>query len=61
MIGPKAMLAGSSIFCVASVYYVHYIQKKDIEDMRQGVLRDIERQKVKELARRREAQAQTPQ
>jgi hypothetical protein len=53
------MLAGSSIFCVVSVYYVHYIQKKDIDDMRQGVLRDIERQKAKQVARR-QAEA-TPQ
>ena len=58
-LGPKVMLAGSSIFCVVSVYYVHYIQKKDIDDMRQGVLRDIERQKAKQVARR-QAEA-TPQ
>ena len=50
---PKALLVGVTSFTVFAVAYVHYIQKKDIEDMRQGVIRDMERQRARkrELAR----------
>ena len=34
-----------SVVSAAAIYYTHYIQKKDIADMRIGIERDIAREK----------------
>lgn len=43
----KATLAGTSLFAVATVFFVHYGQKAEKAAMHAGVVRDMEQQKVK--------------
>ncbi|KIM21245.1 hypothetical protein M408DRAFT_333565 [Serendipita vermifera MAFF 305830] len=43
----KATLAGSAILCAATIWGVHYLQKKEHEDMYKGVLRDDARRAAK--------------
>lgn len=42
---PVATLGAMVSFCIGTIVYVHYIQKADIEVMKSGVYRDIEREK----------------
>ncbi|RCI04144.1 hypothetical protein CU098_012352 [Rhizopus stolonifer] len=44
----KATLLGSILFCVGSVFGVHYLQNEEKANLRAGVLRDEERRKKKE-------------
>ncbi|KAI8990251.1 hypothetical protein BDB01DRAFT_780673 [Pilobolus umbonatus] len=44
----KTTLAGSILFCCASVVGVHYIQLSEKENLRAGVFRDEERRRKKE-------------
>jgi len=46
-LGAKITLGGAVIFTSAAVYYVHYKQEKDRESMREGVIKDLERQALK--------------
>ncbi|CAG7851492.1 SubName: Full=Uncharacterized protein {ECO:0000313/EMBL:CCA70100.1} [Serendipita indica DSM 11827] len=43
----KATLLGSLIFCGVTVWGVHYLQRKELEDMYKGVIRDDERRAAK--------------
>ncbi|CAO3624195.1 unnamed protein product [Cunninghamella blakesleeana] len=47
----KITLGASIVFCCASVYGVHYIQKYEQEIMRQGLIKDDERRLRKEQQR----------
>ncbi|KAI9307168.1 hypothetical protein BJ944DRAFT_158555 [Cunninghamella echinulata] len=44
----KITLGASIVFCCASVYGVHYIQRYEQELMRQGLIKDDERRLKKE-------------
>ncbi|KAI1463894.1 uncharacterized protein F4812DRAFT_444851 [Daldinia caldariorum] len=43
----KLTLAGTSLFAVGTVIMVHFQQKMEKEAMHQGVLRDMEQQRIK--------------
>ncbi|KAI8964298.1 hypothetical protein F5Y11DRAFT_316624 [Daldinia sp. FL1419] len=43
----KLTLAGTSLFAVGTVIMVHFQQKVEKEAMHQGVLRDMEQQRIK--------------
>ncbi|KAK0615363.1 hypothetical protein B0T17DRAFT_511134 [Bombardia bombarda] len=43
----KLTLLGTSFFAVATISFVHYQQKLEKSAMHQGVVRDIEQQRVK--------------
>ncbi|XP_064622908.1 protein PET117 homolog, mitochondrial-like [Lineus longissimus] len=45
----KLTLAGSVTFAVGIISYVHMKQKKDRERLREGVVKDMERQEMKKL------------
>lgn len=54
-------LGAVSVVSAAAIYYTHYIQKKDIADMRIGIERDIAREKRarERIARERAEKART--
>ncbi|KAH8646711.1 cytochrome c oxidase assembly protein [Xylariales sp. PMI_506] len=43
----KLTLAGTSLFAVGTVVFVHFQQKFEKEAMHQGVVRDMEQQRIK--------------
>ncbi|KAI1136261.1 hypothetical protein F5Y05DRAFT_392166 [Hypoxylon sp. FL0543] len=43
----KLTLAGTSLFAVGTVIMVHFQQKMEKEAMHQGVVRDMEQQRIK--------------
>ncbi|PVG04730.1 hypothetical protein CPB86DRAFT_778017 [Serendipita vermifera] len=43
----RATLVGSAIICGITVWGVHYLQRKELDDMYKGVLRDDERRAAK--------------
>ncbi|KAH6613665.1 hypothetical protein B0J18DRAFT_470004 [Chaetomium sp. MPI-SDFR-AT-0129] len=43
----KMTLLGSSLFALSTVVFVHFQQKYEQEAMHQGVIRDMEQQRVK--------------
>ncbi|KAI2468006.1 hypothetical protein F4781DRAFT_400074 [Annulohypoxylon bovei var. microspora] len=43
----KLTLAGTSLFAVGTVIIVHFQQKMEKEAMHQGVVRDMEQQRIK--------------
>ncbi|KAI2618292.1 hypothetical protein GGS26DRAFT_574926 [Hypomontagnella submonticulosa] len=43
----KLTLAGTSLFAVGTVIMVHFQQKMEKEAMHQGVIRDMEQQRIK--------------
>ncbi|KAL7623550.1 hypothetical protein AAE478_007233 [Parahypoxylon ruwenzoriense] len=43
----KLTLAGTSLFAVGTVVFVHFQQKFEKEAMHQGVIRDMEQQRIK--------------
>ncbi|OTA90409.1 hypothetical protein M434DRAFT_398037 [Hypoxylon sp. CO27-5] len=43
----KLTLAGTSLFAVSTVIIVHFQQKMEKEAMHQGVIRDMEQQRIK--------------
>ncbi|KAK4133939.1 hypothetical protein BT67DRAFT_442444 [Trichocladium antarcticum] len=43
----KLTLTGTSLFALSTVVFVHYQQKAEQEAMHQGVVRDMEQQRVK--------------
>ncbi|KAI1204451.1 uncharacterized protein F4807DRAFT_447283 [Annulohypoxylon truncatum] len=43
----KLTLAGTSLFAVGTVIVVHFQQKMEKEAMHQGVVRDMEQQRIK--------------
>ncbi|PSS20680.1 hypothetical protein M430DRAFT_120659 [Amorphotheca resinae ATCC 22711] len=43
----KLTLAGSSLFAIATVAFVHYAQQSEKAAMHAGVLRDMEQQRIK--------------
>ncbi|KAL3422563.1 cytochrome c oxidase assembly protein [Phlyctema vagabunda] len=43
----KLTLAGTSLFAVSTVFFVHYAQQAEKAAMHQGVVRDIEQQRLK--------------
>jgi len=45
--GPFITLGLTSLFCVSTIAYSHYVQVRDKEEMREGVRRDKQRQKLK--------------
>lgn len=45
----SATLLGAVLATVFTVAYVHYAQQKEIKDLKKGVVRDIERQRLKQL------------
>ncbi|KAL2148987.1 hypothetical protein VTH82DRAFT_1673 [Thermothelomyces myriococcoides] len=59
----KLTLLGTSLFALSTVVFVHFQQKAEQEAMHQGVIRDMEQQRIKrerqadfELQRELEAQ-----
>ncbi|KAF3760970.1 hypothetical protein M406DRAFT_358419 [Cryphonectria parasitica EP155] len=45
--GSKIALAGTSLFAVTTIVFVHFQQKAEKSAMHQGVVRDMEQQRVK--------------
>ncbi|KAK4172296.1 hypothetical protein QBC36DRAFT_338223 [Triangularia setosa] len=43
----KLTLLGTSLFALSTVVFVHYQQKAEQEAMHQGVVRDMEQQRIK--------------
>ncbi|KAI1306153.1 cytochrome c oxidase assembly protein [Xylaria venustula] len=43
----KLTLLGTSLFAVTTVVFVHFQQKSEKEAMHQGVIRDMEQQRIK--------------
>ncbi|KAI1336502.1 cytochrome c oxidase assembly protein [Xylariaceae sp. FL0016] len=43
----RLTLAGTSLFAVTTVVFVHFQQKFEKEAMHQGVVRDMEQQRIK--------------
>ncbi|KAL2022234.1 hypothetical protein VTK56DRAFT_5844 [Thermocarpiscus australiensis] len=43
----KLTLLGTSLFALSTVVFVHYQQKAEQEAMHQGVIRDMEQQRLK--------------
>ncbi|KAK0644120.1 hypothetical protein B0T16DRAFT_331311 [Cercophora newfieldiana] len=43
----KLTLLGTSLFAAGTVAFVHYQQKAEKEAMHQGVIRDMEQQRIK--------------
>ncbi|XMA07767.1 hypothetical protein WAI453_000558 [Rhynchosporium graminicola] len=43
----KLTLAGTSLFAIATVFFVHYGQQAEKAAMHQGVVRDMEQQRLK--------------
>ncbi|RKF60366.1 putative cytochrome c oxidase assembly protein [Erysiphe neolycopersici] len=43
----KLTLAGTSLFALSTVIFVHYAQKAEKAAMHQGVIRDLESQRLK--------------
>ncbi|KAK0666059.1 hypothetical protein QBC41DRAFT_231463 [Cercophora samala] len=43
----KLTLLGTSLFALGTVVFVHYQQKAEQEAMHQGVIRDMEQQRIK--------------
>jgi len=43
----KLTLAGTSLFAISTVFFVHYSQQAEKAAMHQGVIRDIEQQRIK--------------
>ncbi|KAK3998167.1 hypothetical protein QBC44DRAFT_653 [Cladorrhinum sp. PSN332] len=43
----KLTLMGTSLFALGTVYFVHWQQKTEQDAMHQGVIRDIEQQRIK--------------
>ncbi|RKF73109.1 putative cytochrome c oxidase assembly protein [Golovinomyces cichoracearum] len=43
----KLTLAGTSIFALGTIVFVHYAQKAEKDAMHQGVIRDLESQRLK--------------
>ncbi|KAL8681332.1 MAG: hypothetical protein Q9186_002541 [Xanthomendoza sp. 1 TL-2023] len=43
----KLTLAGTSLFAVGTIFFVHYGQQNEKAAMHAGVVRDIEQQRVK--------------
>ncbi|KAL5008995.1 hypothetical protein ScPMuIL_014576 [Solemya velum] len=46
-LGSKVALGGAIGFSISIIYYVHHKQTSDKERMREGIVRDIERQQSK--------------
>lgn len=47
--GPFVALATTSLFCGGAILYSHYAQVRDKEQMRDGVRRDKERLRIKNM------------
>ncbi|KAJ4418339.1 hypothetical protein N0V82_005620 [Gnomoniopsis sp. IMI 355080] len=45
--GSKIALAGTSLFAVTTIVLVHFQQRFEKEAMHQGVIRDMEQQRIK--------------
>ncbi|KAJ0120175.1 hypothetical protein J7T55_001031 [Diaporthe amygdali] len=45
--GSKIALAGTSLFAVSTIVFVHFQQKAEKAAMHQGVVRDMEQQRIK--------------
>ncbi|KAL1878209.1 hypothetical protein Daus18300_002126 [Diaporthe australafricana] len=45
--GSKIALAGTSIFAVSTIIFVHFQQQAEKSAMHQGVVRDMEQQRIK--------------
>ncbi|KAI3395398.1 hypothetical protein diail_1389 [Diaporthe ilicicola] len=45
--GSKIALAGTSLFAVTTIIFVHFQQKAEKSAMHQGVVRDMEQQRIK--------------
>ncbi|TVY16780.1 Mitochondrial protein [Lachnellula arida] len=43
----KATLAGTSLFAISTVFFVHYAQSNEKAAMHAGVVRDMEQQRIK--------------
>ncbi|KAK0701205.1 hypothetical protein B0T21DRAFT_417248 [Apiosordaria backusii] len=43
----KLSLVGTSLFALSTVVFVHYQQKAEQQAMHQGVIRDMEQQRIK--------------
>lgn len=45
--GSKFALAGTSLFAVSTIVFVHFQQQAEKSAMHQGVVRDMEQQRIK--------------
>ncbi|KAG6358624.1 hypothetical protein INS49_012142 [Diaporthe citri] len=45
--GSKFALAGTSLFAVSTIIFVHFQQQAEKSAMHQGVVRDMEQQRIK--------------
>ncbi|CAN8106333.1 unnamed protein product [Discula destructiva] len=45
--GSKIALAGTSLFAVTTIIFVHFQQQSEKSAMHQGVVRDMEQQRIK--------------
>lgn len=45
--GSKLALAGTSLFAVSTIVFVHFQQQAEKSAMHQGVVRDMEQQRIK--------------
>ncbi|KKY33726.1 putative cytochrome c oxidase assembly protein [Diaporthe ampelina] len=45
--GSKIALAGTSLFAVTTIIFVHFQQQAEKSAMHQGVVRDMEQQRIK--------------
>lgn len=45
--GSKMALAGTSLFAVSTIIFVHFQQQAEKAAMHQGVIRDMEQQRIK--------------
>ncbi|KAI1006782.1 hypothetical protein K3495_g1434 [Podosphaera aphanis] len=43
----KLTLAGTSLFAISTIIFVHYAQSAEKSAMHQGVIRDLEQQRLK--------------
>jgi len=43
----KLTLAGTSLFAISTVFFVHYSQQAEKSAMHAGVIRDVEQQRLK--------------
>jgi len=51
------VFAGSSAICVGCIWYVFWLQSEERRQLRQGVIKDLERQRLKRIQREARANA----